>query len=102
MAKAKSILEIHCPACDCRMTVDPETGAVLSHTVPEKPRTVTDLAQEVERLKGASAKREEAFQKSFAEHKVQKDVLAKKFDQLFKEAKDRPDAERPMRDIDLD
>jgi hypothetical protein len=29
-------------------------------------------------------------------------VLEKKFDELFKRAKENPDEKRPMRDIDLD
>jgi len=82
--------------------VDPETGAVIAHMVPEKPRAIEDLAAEVARLKGAPERREEAFQKSVAAHKTHHEVLNKKFDELFRQAKENPDLPPPQRDIDLD
>ena len=41
------------------------------------------------------------FQKNLAEQKTHHQVLEKKFDELFKKAKDSP-VERPVKDIDLD
>ena len=84
------------------MKIDPETRAVISHKVPEKPRPIEDLAAEVAKLKGASGRREEAFQKSFEAEKMHGRVLEKKFDELFKQAKADPDKTPPKRDFDLD
>jgi hypothetical protein len=84
------------------MKVDAATGAVITHKVPEKPRTVEDIASEVAKLKAAPQRREEAFQKSKEALKTHQDVLAKKFDELFKQAKENPDAPPPRRDIDWD
>jgi hypothetical protein len=52
-------------------------------------------------LKGAGARREELFQKQFEAEKSHGKVLEKKFDELFKRAKENPDVEPPKRDIDL-
>lgn len=41
------------------LKIDPETRAVIAHTVPEKPKPIEDLAAEVAKLKGAGARREE-------------------------------------------
>ena len=54
------------------------------------------------KLKGAAGRREEAFQKSFEAEKLHGKVLEKKFDELFKQAKENPDKTPPKRDIDLD
>jgi len=99
---AKGMFDVECPCCQAVLKVDPETKAVIAHSVPEKPRLIDDLAAEVEKLKGAGARREEIFQKQFEAEKSHGKVLEKKFDELFKRAKESPDEGRPMRDIDLD
>lgn len=96
------VLEIECPCCRTVLKVDVETATVLSHRQPEKAPPIEDLSAAVAKLKGEAAKREEVFQKSFAEQKARQSILDKKFDQLLKEAKDNPDLTPPKRDIDLD
>jgi hypothetical protein len=98
---AKGLFEVACPCCEAILKIDPETHAVIAHTVKEKPRPIEDLAAEVAKLKGAGARREELFQKNFEAEKSHGKVLEKKFDELFKRAKENPDLEPPKRDIDL-
>ena len=98
---AKGMFEVACPCCEAILKIDPETRAVIAHTVKEKPRPIEDLAAEVAKLKGAGARREELFQKQFEAEKSHGKVLEKKFDELFKRAKENPDLEPPKRDIDL-
>ena len=96
------MFDIKCPCCEAILKIDPETRAVIAHTVPEKPRQIDDLAAEVEKLKGAGARRDEAFRKNFEAEKQHGKVLEKKFDELFKRAMENPDAPPPKRDIDFD
>lgn len=84
------------------MRIDPKTGAVLSFKEKPKPKTFEDFSDAVKNYEGAAGRRESAFQKSVADHKVHKEVLSKKFDELFKQAKENPDAPPPKRDIDFD
>ena len=98
---AKAMFEVACPCCEALLKIDPETRAVIAHTVKEKPKPIEDLAAEVAKLKGAGARREELFQKQFEAEKSHGKVLEKKFDELFKRAKENPDLEPPKRDIDL-
>jgi hypothetical protein len=98
----KGQFEVVCPCCDAVLKIDAETRAVLTHRVPEKPKPIEDLVAEVAKLKGASGRREEIFRKSFEEHQQHGKVLEKKFDELFKQAKENPDLTPPKRDIDLD
>ena len=68
----------------------------------EKPKPIEDIAAAVQGLKGEAARREEIFQKSFADQKTRQSTLDKKFEELFKQAKENPD-EKPFRpDFDLD
>jgi hypothetical protein len=98
----KGMFDIECPCCQAILKVDPETRSVIAATVPEKPKPIEDLAAEVAKLKGAGARREEVFQKQFEAEKTHGKVLEKKFDELFKRAKENPDLAAPIRDIDLD
>jgi hypothetical protein len=98
----KDQFEVDCPCCQATLKIDPETRAVIAHKVKEKPPAIEDLAAAVARLKGEEARREDAFQKSFAEHRTHKQVLDKKFDELLRQAKANPDAPPPKRDIDFD
>jgi hypothetical protein len=95
------MFDVECPCCQAILKIDPETSAVIAHTVPEKPRAIEDLAAEVAKLKGEGARREQLFQKSFEAEKSHGKVLEKKFDELFKRAKENPDEKPPTRDIDL-
>jgi len=98
----KGQFEIECPCCQATLKIDAETRAVISHKAPEKPKPIEDLAAEVAKLKGAAGRREELFQKQVAAEKMHGKVLEKKFDELFKQAKEKPDLAPPVRDIDLD
>lgn len=99
---SKGMFDVACPCCQAVLKIDPETRAVIAHTVPEKPKPIEDLAAEVAKLKGAGARREEVFRKQFEAEKTHGQVLEKKFDELFKRAKEDPDTLPPVRDIDLD
>ncbi|MGH9720818.1 MAG: hypothetical protein ACRD8O_11445 [Bryobacteraceae bacterium] len=102
VSMAKGSFEVECPCCQAILKIDAETHAVLTHKVPEKPKPIEDLAAEVAKLKGASGRREAVFQQSFEAQRMHGKVLEKKFDELFKQAKENPDMTPPKRDIDLD
>jgi hypothetical protein len=76
--------------------------AVISYQEAVKKPVIEDLAAEVEKLKGAPGRREDAFQKSFAAEKNQGNVLNRKFDELLKQAKENPEFGKKPRDFDLD
>lgn len=98
----KGLFEVACPCCQATLKIDPETHAVISHKMAEKPPAVEDLATAVARLKGEAGRREEVFRKQFETEKSHGKVLEKKFDELLRQAKENPDAPPPQRDIDLD
>ena len=99
---AQGLFEVECPCCKALLKIDPETRAVIAHTVPEKPPPIEDLAAAVAKLKGEAGRRDEVFRKQFEVEKSHGKVLEKKFDELLKQAKESPDKRPPQRDIDLD
>lgn len=102
MPKPSPAIDVVCPCCDATLRVDPATGAVLSHKEKEQPKTFEDFQSAVKSFQGEADRREAAFQKSLTEHKGQKETLAKKFDELFKQAKEDPTAPPPKRPFDFD
>jgi hypothetical protein len=99
---AKGLIEVECPCCRATLKIDVDTGAVITHKEVDRPRTVEDIGTAVAALKGEAARREEIFQKSFADQKTRQSVLDKKFDELFKQAKEDPDSPPPKRLFDFD
>ena len=102
MAKVRGLFEITCPCCDTVLKIDPETETVIAHQQPEKRAAIDDLSVAVQKLKGEAGRREEAFQKSFAQQKKHGKVLETKFDELLRQAKEDPDQGPPKREFDLD
>jgi hypothetical protein len=99
---ARELFEVSCPCCKSTLKIDGELRAVISHSEPEKKPVIEDLAAEVQKLKEAPGRREDAFRKSFAAEKNQGNVLNRKFDELLKQAKDDPEFGKKPRDMDLD
>ena len=56
----------------------------------------------VQKLKGEEARRSEVFDKSFEQHTSHQKGLERKFDELFKQAKENPDAPAPRKPFDYD
>jgi hypothetical protein len=99
---SQALIEVACPCCQAVLKIDPETRAVITHAIPVKPPAIEDLAAAVAKLKGEAGRRDEVFRKQVEAEKSHGQVLSKKFDELLKQAKENPDATRPVRDIDLD
>jgi len=93
--------EVVCPCCQAKLRVDPLLRAILSHELPPEQRTVKNLTEAVQGLKGEAANRQAKFAESLKAEKGKKDLLEKKFLDALRRTKDQP-AEKPVRDIDLD
>lgn len=82
------------------MTVDRELGVVLAHVAPVRPPSI-DLDDTAQLLRKHSEAVEAKFRASVEAEKTKEDVLARKFAEGLKKAKDAP-IEKPIRDFDLD
>jgi hypothetical protein len=103
MPKPKTAqFELECPCCGATLKIDPEVRAVISHKEKPAVRTLEDISTGVAKLKNAAAEREAAFNKSFEAMKSSKDVLARKFDELLKQAKEDDPTKPPPKPLGLD
>jgi hypothetical protein len=98
---AKQTIDLTCPSCQAKLTIDAALGAVLHHELAPKAASVTDLKAAAEELKGEASRREARFKESMEAERDKAKLLERKFKELLKKAKDEP-ISKPTRDIDLD
>jgi hypothetical protein len=98
--RSHDVFEIDCPCCGAKMTVDRQLGVVLAHVAPVRPPSI-DLDDTAQLLRRQSEAVEAKFRASVEAEKTKEDVLARKFTEGLKKAKDAP-IEKPIRDFDLD
>jgi len=94
--------EVMCPDCGAMLKIDPVTRSVISHTPAPRKKTFEDFGAAKQALKEADERRESVFAKSVEAQRNSEDVLAKKFAEAMKKAKESPVTERPFREFDLD
>lgn len=94
--------EVECPCCGASLRIDRETGVVLSYQAKEAPRTVENLDAALDRLRAEEARRADLFEKKLAEQKAQQAALDRKFEELLRQARQKPELGPMKKDIDLD
>lgn len=92
--------ELLCPCCNARLKIDADLKAVIDHEAPKTPRKFASVDDAVGALKSQDVEREKKFAASVEAEKTKKDVLNRKFEELFQKTKG--DSSKPVRDIDLD
>jgi hypothetical protein len=92
--------ELDCPCCQAKLTIDRALGVVLAHTAPVRPPSI-DLDDTARLLREHDNSVEAKFRASVEAERNKEDVLARKFAENLKKAKDAP-LEKPIRDFDLD
>jgi hypothetical protein len=91
---------VTCPGCQGRLVIDAQLEAVVAHHPPPRARSGMDLGDALSALKGQAAKRDEMFREQVKAQQSKSQVLARKFEEGLKKAKDDPD--RPVNPMDLD
>ena len=94
--------EVMCPDCGAMLKIDTVTRSVIAHTPAPRKKTFEDFGAAKQALKEADERRESVFAKSVEAQRNSEDVLAKKFAEAMKKAKESPVTERPFREFDLD
>lgn len=94
-------IQVTCPCCDAKLTIDPALSVVLDHKVPVKPHMAVNLKDALQQVKGEASRRDEKYKQIAEAEKNKSKVLEAKFQELFKKAKEEP-IEKPLKDIDLD
>jgi hypothetical protein len=94
--------DVTCPDCGGMLKVDPVTRSVISHTPAPRKKTFEDFTQAARALKDSDARRESLFAQSVQAEKNKDDLMAKRFAEAVKKAKESPLTGKPLRDFDLD
>lgn len=102
MGMSNEPFEVMCPDCGAMLKIDPVTRAIIAHQSAPKKKMFEDFGEAARALREADARRESIFAQSVDAQKNNDDVLAKKFAEAVKKAKESPLTERPLRDFDLD
>jgi hypothetical protein len=95
-----SIIDVVCPCCQSRLTIDTEEKAVIHHEEPTKTTPSMDLQEALGTLKTESNRREAQFQQALAAERGKGKVLEKKFAEFLKKARE-DHSPPPPRPIDL-
>jgi hypothetical protein len=80
-----ALLEIHCPMCKGIIILDPSTGTIVEHKVPEQKKA--DLSDFLKSQKTRGSDLENMFKKS----KIEQDKRKSQLDEEFKKAKEHPE-----------
>jgi len=94
-------VEITCPCCRAKLSVDPQLAVVISHEPPPKAAPDVDLTDAARLLREQAERREAKFRESVEAEKKKEDVLRRKFEEALKKAQGQP-PEKPLRDFDLE
>jgi hypothetical protein len=95
-----STIDVICPCCQARLTIDLVLKAVIHHEVAAKATPSKDLQEALGALKSEATRREAQFQQALAAERDKGKVLERKFEEFLKKAKaDR--SPPPPRPVDL-
>ena len=90
-----------CPDCGAILKIDPVTRAIIAHTSAPRKKMFEDFGEAARALREARCSGARAFSRSRVDaEKNKEDVLAKKFAEAVKKAKETPWGS-PLRDFDL-
>lgn len=101
MGKTDDVFEVSCPDCGAMLKVDPVTRTIIAHTPVPKKKMFEDFGEAAKALRESDQRRDSLFQQSLDAQKNRDDVMAKKFAEAVKKAKETPDTGKPLREFDL-
>src|SRR5258708_38153638 len=99
--KSTPPIEVTCPCCQSKLTVDPELSVVLSHVAPPKAAPDVDINDAARILAEQARKREGKFRDSWEAESKKEDVLKRKVEEALNKATDHL-PERPTRRLSLE
>jgi hypothetical protein len=102
MGMSDEAFEVSCPDCGAMLKIDPVSRAIIAHTPAPRKRMFEDFTDAAKALREADARRDSIFAQSVDAQKNKDDLMAKKFAEAVKKAKETSLTDRPLRDFDLE
>ncbi|HVJ07972.1 MAG TPA: hypothetical protein VM554_06285 [Acidisarcina sp.] len=101
-SQSTNTFDVTCPDCGAVLKIDPVTRAVVTHTPAPRKRMFEDFETAARAMREQDERKESIFRQAVDAEKNKGDLMAKKFAEALKKAKETPDGEKPLRDFDLD
>ena len=95
-------ISLTCPHCGCLLDVDIEAGVVVRHHPPRPERKALDFDERLKALQDDKQRAADRMDEAMRQEKAKEKVLEERFRRLLEEAPSEDEAERPLKDIDLD
>ena len=102
MADNESAFDVTCPDCGGLLRIDAQSRSVIAHTPAPRKRTFEDFETAARAMREGEERKESLFRQAVDAEKNKDDVLAKRFAEALRKAKESPVGERPLREFDLD
>ena len=102
MPSQQEPFDVACPECGGLLRIDPATRAVITHTPAPRKRTFEDFETAARAMREGEDRKQSLFRQAVDAEKNKDDLMAKRFAEAVRKAKESPDAERPVREFDLD
>ena len=102
MTEKNTAFDVTCPECGGILRIDPESRAVIAHTPAPRKRTFDDFETAARAMREDDQRKESLFRQAVDAEKNKEDVMAKRFAEALRKARESPADERPVRDFDLD
>ena len=97
-----TVFEVACPECGGLLRIDGATRAVISHTAAPRKRTFEDFETAARAMREGDERKESLFRQAIDAEKNKEEVMAKRFAEAIRKAKESPASERPLREFDLE
>jgi hypothetical protein len=94
--------DVTCPDCGAVLKIDVASRAIVSHTPAPRKRTFEDFETAAKAMREQEERKESLFRQAVDAEKNKEELMAKRFAEAFRKAKETPDTERPLREFDLD
>src|SRR2546428_12466150 len=92
-------VEVTCPCCRAKLTIDSQLAVVLSHEAPPKAAPNVDISEAARILQEQAQRREDKFRESWGAEKKKKNEVTPKVEKAPKKTKRQP-GEKTHRDFD--
>ena len=102
MSERDSAFDITCPECGGSLRIDSQTRAVIAHTPAPRKRMFEDFETAARAMREGDQRKESLFRQAVDEERNKEDLMAKRFAEALRKAKESPASERPLRDCALD
>ncbi len=99
--RGKTAIQVTCPCCRSRLTIDAEAAVVTECVEARDPRRTADLKDAEKVLREEKARVDARYQEIVRTDKEKGASMEKKF-QEFLEKSQGETPSRPLRDVDLD